>query len=98
MTPNAVDTADSLGATEKDQVKGQAKCSLSAEHPVQRSFRTGKPPIRYGLYAYVSEKKSNSQDAFKKRSLDPKKLWLATMALEMKPPEAVGTSTIVVGH
>ena len=48
-------TADSVGATELNQVEGEAVESNSTDHPVQRTIRTRNPPIRYGqAYTHAS--------------------------------------------
>ena len=46
IAPTAGDTTDSVGDTEENQVKEEAVGSHSTDHPVHRSVRTRKPPIR----------------------------------------------------
>ena len=55
------DTADSVGATEENQVEEEAVESHSTDHAMQRSVRTRNPPIRYGL-AYTHASVTGTQE------------------------------------
>ena len=91
--PTEGDTADSVGATEENQVEEEAVDSYSTDNPVQRSVRTRKPPIRYGLaYTHASVTRIQEPRGYSEAvSGSEKEQWLAAMALEVKTLEAMGT-------
>ena len=95
--PTEGDTADSVGATEKNQAKEESVVSHSTDHPVQRSVRIRNSPFRYGLaYTHASVTGSQEPRGYSEAVSGPEKeQWLAAMALEVKSQEAMGTWTLV---
>ena len=91
--PTEGDTADSVGATEVNQVEEEAVDAHSTDHAVHSCVRPRNPPIRYGLaYTHTSvtgiQKPRGHSEAV---SGPEKEQWLAAMVLEVKSVEAMGT-------
>ena len=95
--PTEGDTADSVGATEKNQAEEEAVDSHSTDHRVQRSVRIRNPPIRYGLaYDNASVTEIQEPRGYSEEVSGPEKeQWLDIMVLEAKSSETMGTRTLV---
>ena len=97
--PTQSDTADSVGATEENQVEEEALDSQTTDHPVQRTVRTRNPPIGEGLaqVTHTSVTVIQEPGGYSETVSGPKKeQWLAAMALEVMSLEAMGTWTLVI--
>ena len=87
------DSADSVGATEANQVEEEAVDSHSTDNPVQRSVRTRNPPFGYGLPDTDASVTGNQEPMGYSEAVSgpEKEQWLAAMALEVKSQDAMRT-------